>query len=382
MVTIFILQNHTCIILDLTGRAFTAVRLLVMIVQLLEISLHVFHQEILIQMGESLNTSENTIRSFYRGKRILVIGGLGFMGQNLVRALVALGSKVRVVDQDSAVNRTLGDFPIGCTVYYANRCEKKLVDRAITDSEIIFNLAGRSGVNDSFQYPAESLKANCLQYLGVLQACQKHNPEAVVVFPSSCLVYGKNDSIHPLSPYAIHKHTCEMYSQLYRETYGLSTVVLRISNPIGPYQYRVDSSYGIYNRFIYLATNGYDITVYGEGSHARDIIGVDSVVQAFITCAMSADVVDIVDVGRGIEIPLCDYAQLVVDVVGDGHVTHTSWPKNIKDKSPTSFVADISRICSMTDWRPDTDLSAMITAAAEFYRWAENNSLIDNGEVK
>jgi len=329
-----------------------------------------------------LRTSKDTISSYYHDKHVLVLGGLGFMGQNLVRALVALGSKVRVVDQDSTVNRTLGDFPIECTVYYANRCEPKLIDRAIANSEIIFNLAGRSGVADSFRHPAESLKANCLQYLGVLQACQEHNPDAVVVFPSSCLVYGKDawaKCLHPLSPYAIHKYVCEMYSRLYRETYDLSTVVLRISNPIGPHQYRVDGSYGVYNRFIYLATNGRDLAVYGDGSHVRDIIGIDSVIRAFLTCAQAANVVDIADVGRGVGITLHDYAQLVVNTVGGGRVVHVDWPANSKGQPFTNFVADTGYICNVTNWRPDLDLSAAITTTAEFYRWAGANLLIVGG---
>jgi len=332
-----------------------------------------------------LRTSESIINSHYHGKRVLVLGGLGFMGQNLIRALVALGSEVRVIDLDGAVSRILGGFPTECTVYYANHCERKLIDKTIAGSEIIFNLAGRSGVADSFQYPLESLTANCLQHLGVLQACREHNPDAVIVFPSSCLVYGK-DSLspvsHSLSPYAIHKYTCEMYSQLYRETYGLSTVVLRISNPIGPYQYQVDGSYGVYNQFIYLATNGCDLTVYGEGSHIRDIIGIDSVIQAFLACAAAANAVDLVDVGRGVGISLCDYAHLVVNTVGSGRVVHVDWPEHSKGQPTTNFVVDTSRICDITSWRPDMDLSAAITATAEFYRWAGANSLIPNGAVE
>lgn len=329
-----------------------------------------------------MRTSSGTTSSFYQGKRVLVLGGLGFMGQSLVRALVALGSEVRVVDLDSVVNRTLGDFPTTCTVYYANRCEPKLIDRAIASSEIIFNLVGRSGIADSFQHPVESLKANCLQHLGVLRACQEHNPDATVVFPSSCLVYGRDawaECPRPLSLYAIHKYTCEMYSRLYRETYGLSTVVLRISNPIGPYQYRVDGSYGVYNRFIYLATSGLELTVYGDGSHVRDIIGIDSVVQAFLVCAQSAHVMDVVDVGRGVGISLRDYAQLVVDTIGNGRVIHVDWPASRAGQPFTNFVANTSYICNATSWQPDLDLSAVITATAEFYRWAGANSLIVGG---
>ena len=345
-----------------------------------------------------MKTSGSTTRfhydeSFYRGKRVLVLGGLGFIGQNLVRALAALGSDARVVDLTSDSSRTLGDFPTKRRVYYADRCEKKLVDREIHTADIIFNLAGRSGVADSFRYPRESLRANCMQHLSVLQACHEHNPDAIVVFPSSCLVYRElpvtqtlgvreHEPIYPLCPYAVHKYTCEMYSRLYREVHGLSTVILRISNPIGPYQYRVDSGYGVYNQFIYLATNDRDITVYGEGTQIRDIIGVDDVVQAFLYCASAATVVDTVNVGRGVGITLRDYAQLVVDVVGRGRVTHIDWPVDSKSLPPTDFVADISRICSLTNWQPDTDLRATIATTAEFYRWAGVNSLIISGERK
>lgn len=312
-------------------------------------------------------------KSFYKGKRVLVFGGLGFMGQNLVQELVSLGSDVRVVDLDGSRTRLI-HFPTGCRIYYADTCEKKLIDKEVRAAGIIFNLAGRSGVADSFHYPEESLK-NCLQHLGILQECRKNNPAAVVVFPSSCLVYGKddipmpgNESIQPLSPYAIHKYTCEMYSRLYRETYGLSTVVLRISNPIGPYQYRVDGGYGIYNWFIHLAVNDKDITVYGKGDHVRDIIGIDSVVQAFLYRAATSEVVDIVDVGRGVGITVCDYAHLVVDIVGNGHVVHVDWPEDSKGLAYTNFVADINHIRNITGWEPNTDLRDIIKTTAKFYQ--------------
>lgn len=335
-----------------------------------------------------MNTLENTIRSFYKGRRVLILGGLGFIGQNLARKLAALGSDVRVVDLTGPTNRTLCGLLTGCTVYYADCCEKKLIDRTVANSDIIFNLAGRSGVADSFRHPKESLN-NCLQHLGILQACREHNQDAVIVFPSSCLVYEKDqmlvregDSIRPLSPYAVHKYTCEMYSRLYRETYGLSTVVLRISNPIGPYQYRVDGSYGVYNQFIYAAVKDRDITVYGEGSHLRDIISIDDVVQAFLRCASSAAVVNTVNVGRGVGVSLCDYAQLVVDVVGSGRVVHVDWPKNSSALPSTDLVVDNRHLSNLTNWRPTVDLSTIITTTAEFYQWACVNSLIVNGERK
>lgn len=340
-----------------------------------------------------MKTSESTTdkchydESFYQDKRVLVLGGLGFIGQNLVRALVALGSKVLVVDITSDYNRRGAGFPVECKVLFADICEEGAVNWEIQRQDIIFNLAGRSGAADSFRYPKESLEANCLQHLDVLQVCHECNPGAVVVFPSSCLVYREvtsartlpvweDDQIRPSCPYAIHKYTCEMYSRLYRETYGLPTVILRISNPIGPHQYRVDGSYGVYNQFIYLAANDRDITVYGKGAQTRDIVGVDDVVRAFLCCAPVATVVDTVNVGRGVGITMRDYAQLVVDTVGSGRVTHVDWPVSHRDSSPTDFVANVSRIRNLTGWQPNMDLSAMITATAEFYRRVNPGSLI------
>lgn len=323
-------------------------------------------------------------KSFYQGRRVLVFGGLGFIGQNLVRELASLGSVVKIVDLDGSWTR-ISDFPRKSVpaIYYVDKCEKKLIDREISRSEIIFNLAGRSGVVDSFQYPEESLK-NCSQHLDILQMCRKCNPKAVVVFPSSCLVYGDISNawllpIHednrtiPVSPYAIHKYTCEMYSRLYREVYGLSAVVVRIPNPIGPYQYRIDGSYGVYNQFIYLATQDQDIMVYGEGHQLRDILGVDDLVQAFLYCAAGVDIINTVNVGRGVGISLRDYAHLVVDTVGSGRVVHVGTPKGIV---PTDFVADISRIRELTDWQPNIDLNKIIVATAEFYRQVNHDRLI------
>jgi UDP-glucose 4-epimerase len=180
----------------------------------------------------------------YRGKKVLVLGGLGFIGINISLRLIDLGAEVTVLDNfippDPVIR--LDEIRSRMRIAVADIRDEENVERVVRDQEVIFNLAGKSGAADSNKTPMNDLDINCRGHLTVLEACRTFNPRVSIVFPSSRLVYGKprylpvdeNHLLAPESIYAAHKLAVENYHLIYGHLYGLKATVLRISNPYGP----------------------------------------------------------------------------------------------------------------------------------------------------
>lgn len=314
----------------------------------------------------------------YAGKPVLILGGLGFLGLNLARFLVNLGSVVTVADL------VLGEGIIEAAgiagqveTCLVDICNKEAVQKVVQGKDIIFSLVGKSGATESLVAPLTDLAVNCQGQLTVLEACRRHNPQAVIVFPSSRLVYGRMAKISvseeemvkpPINIYAIHKLTGEMYHRLFWQIYGLRTVVLRISNPYGPWQFQVGGKYGVCNWFIYLATRGSSIPIYGSGEQIRDYVFISNVVNAFLECAACDKAYgQTFNVGSGEGIRLVDFAHTVVDIVGQGRIEHIPWPEVEKKIETGDFVSDISKLRRIVGWEPTNRLRENIENIAHFY---------------
>ncbi len=157
-------------------------------------------------------------------------------------------------------------------IILGNILDKPFVEETIRNYDVIFSLAGSSGASDSVKNPYHDLDTNLKGHLNILEACRKNNPNAVLIFPSSRLVYGKpqanpvneNHPIQPESIYAIHKLTTEHYYLLYQRLHGVKCIIFRVSNPFGPYQRFGSNNYGILNWFIHKAIVKEPIQIYGE----------------------------------------------------------------------------------------------------------------------
>src|SRR5450759_1054318 len=231
------------------------------------------------------------VTPFYSGRRVLVTGGLGFLGLNLVDHLVRSGAKVRVFYhtwRSSADPKTRVLEGVEC--FQGDIRDGVAVRHALEGCEVVFNFAGRSGAITSNASPFEDMDVNVRGQLTILQACSEANTKVKVVFPSSRLVYKptidmpvtESAATVPISMYGIHKLVAENYHMFYNRLDRIDAVVLRITNPYGPFQRREQDRYGIINWFIHRALSGLDLPVYGLGTQIRDYIHVDDVVNAFL----------------------------------------------------------------------------------------------------
>jgi UDP-glucose 4-epimerase len=317
----------------------------------------------------------------YSGRRLLVIGGLGFIGVNLVARLVEAGSRITLVTpaRERHADQALKFEDAGVHIVEGDIRDLGLMTHIAGGQEIVFNLSGQSGAMRSMEDPWTDLDVNCRGNLVLLEALRDVNPRAKVVLAGSRLQYGRptrlpameQDAGDPLCLHAIHKETAEQYLRLYGRLFGLRYAVARVTNPYGPGQPAGRTAYGVINRLIHLALADETLTIYGDGQQQRDYIHVDDVVDALQTLGAS-DKSDgqVYNVGTGTGSRLIDVARLIVQTAGGGRVQQVEWPALAEQIETGDFVADISRIQTDLGWSPAIQLSDGLERTVAFYRAA------------
>jgi len=308
-------------------------------------------------------------RESYRGKRILVTGGLGFIGSNLVRTLVELGSDVLVVDAmipesggnlfnlDGIDHRVRGNI--------ADVRNGPAMEILVRDREIIFNLAGQVSHIDSMLDPFTDLEINCRAQLSMLEACRHQNPDVKVVFAGTRQVYGKPDRlpvdethlVRPIDVNGVNKAAGEYYHLLYNNVFGVRSCSLRLTNVYGPRQLIKHNRQGFIGWFIRLAIEDREIQVFGDGSQLRDFVYVDDAADAFLR-AGATDACDgeVYNVGGDEAISHRDLVSMLLDAAGTGSVRYVDWPADKKRIDIGSFYSDSTRFRQTVGWRPRVGL--------------------------
>jgi UDP-glucose 4-epimerase len=319
--------------------------------------------------------------SWYHGRRVMITGGLGFIGSNLARALVQQGADVLLVDSlipeyggnlfnidgiESQVRVNIGDVRQQSTMNYLVR-----------DREIIFNLAGQVSHIDSMRDPETDLEINCRAQLTLLEACRRYNPGVKVIFAGTRQVYGRPsrlpvDETHLVRPTdinGINKVAGEYYHLVYNNVFGIRACSLRLTNVYGPRQLVKHNRQGFIGWFIRLAVEDREIQVYGDGSQLRDFVYVDDVVEAFLLAGACESVNgDVFNVGGSEPISHRDLVELLIETAGSGRVTYVDWPPEKKAIDIGSFYTDSSKFCRATGWRPKVDLREGLRRTIAFYR--------------
>jgi UDP-glucose 4-epimerase len=225
--------------------------------------------------------------------RTLVTGGAGFIGSNLVDALLEQGHQVRVFDNFSTGERrnlmhVAGDIEIV-------EGDLRSFERALTavrGCEVVLHQGALPSVPRSVQDPLTSNATNATGTLNVLLAARETEVRRVV-YASSSSCYGltpgtvkrEDMAIAPMSPYGVSKYAGEAYCRSFSEVYGLETVALRYFNVFGPRQNPVSEYAAVVPNFIAAALLGEPATIYGDGEQARDFTYIDNVVAANLAAA-------------------------------------------------------------------------------------------------
>jgi UDP-glucose 4-epimerase len=314
-----------------------------------------------------------------RGRRVLVVGGLGFIGSSLSDRLLALDANVTIVTPSRERHREAAVVyeARGARVLEGDLRDGTAMAHAVAGQDIIFNLAGQSGAVRSMEDPWTDLDVNCRGNLTLLEALRATNPGAMLVFVGSRLEYGKPEAMpvgedHALDPlclHAVHKLAVEQYLRVYRRLFGMRYSVARLTNPYGPGQPRARTAYGIVNRMIHLALSDETLTIYGDGLQKRDYIFIDDAVDALLAIGGSAAADGrTYNVGTGMGTRLVDMAQTVIRMAGGGRVQSIDWPPLAAQIETGDFIADISRLRQELAWRPQVTLDDGLRRTVAFYR--------------
>jgi nucleoside-diphosphate-sugar epimerase len=315
-----------------------------------------------------------------KGRRALITGGLGFIGSNLARRLVADGVEVTLVD--SLVPEYGGNmFNIAgiedrVIVNISDIRDRYSLAHLVRGKDLLFNLAGQTSHMDAMADPYTDLEINCRAQLSILETCREVNPEIKTIFASTRQLYGQPqylpvDECHPLRPVdvnAINKLAGEQYHILYHNIYGIRTTVFRLTNTYGPRMRIKDSRQAFLGIWIRCVTEGIPFEVWG-GDQLRDLTYVDDVVEAMVLAATS-DSADgqIFNLGGEGSIDLRSLADLLVDLSGSGKYEVREYPRERIAIDIGDYYADFSLAESTLGWTPRIPLAEGLMRTLNFYR--------------
>jgi len=326
-------------------------------------------------------------RDYYRGRKVLVTGALGFIGANLCRALSDLGADVLAVDS------LLPDY--GGNLFNLAGYEDKVrinvadvrghgMEYLVQGQEVLFNLAGQVSHLDSMIDPFTDLEINCRSQLWILEALRKRNPAAKVVYAGTRQVYGKPrtlpvDENHLLTPTdvnGINKISGEFYHLVYHSVYGIRACSLRLTNTYGPRQLIRHNRQGFIGWFMRQVTLGEPIQLFGDGEQKRDFDYVDDVVDAFLRAgAMDASDGQVFNLGGEAPVSLRALVEMMIELAGQGSYSLVPFPPERKAIDIGDFWADSGKIARTLGWRPQVPLREGLRRTIDYYRQHKDHYL-------
>ncbi len=308
------------------------------------------------------------------GSRVLVTGGAGFVGSNLVRRLLREGAKVTVLD-DLFTGR-LENLPAsGFEFVQGSVCDAALVDKMVAEAEVVFHAAARNIVV-STRNPREDFETNIGGTLNILMAARATNGKVKrVLYTSSTSVYGnpkylpinEDDHLSLLTPYAVSKLGGENYCMAFFESYGVPSAAVRYSNVYGPGQDPANPYCGVVAKFIESLFGGQPPVIHGDGNQTRDFTYVDDAVEATVMAAMSDRATgEVFNVGTGVETRVNELAALLGRIVGvEAEAQHTNRRDidNIRRR-----VVNIEKTRRTLRWVPNVTLETGLRNTVEWQR--------------
>lgn len=322
----------------------------------------------------------------FKKKKVLITGGVGFIGSNLARRLVASGAKVTLVD--SLIPRYGGnlfnihDIRDKVCVNISDVRDYHAISYLVKSQDYLFNLAGQTSHIDSMTDPRTDLDINASAQLSILEACRQNNPNIKVVFASTRQLYGKPDYLpvdekHPIRPVdvnGINKLAGECYHLLYSNIYGISACALRLTNTYGPGMRIKDARQTFLGIWIRQILEGKRIQVFGDGQQLRDFNYVEDCVDALLLAAASdLSVGKVYNLGSSDVVSLKSLASMMINLGYGGTFEIVPFPTERKSIDIGNYYSDFSLIKEELNWQPQTSLKSGLHKTLDYYSNFLNN---------
>ena len=316
----------------------------------------------------------------FAGARVVITGGMGFIGSSLARRLVALGAKVLLIDSvipEYGGNPTsISDIRDQVVVDNSDIRGGYALPRLLDGQDFLFNLAAQTGHLDSMTAPEDDLAINCTAQLQLLEACRAVNPGIIIVHAGTRQIYGRPrylpvDERHPLRPVdvnGVNKMAGEAYHLLYRDVYGIKSRSLRLTNVYGPGMRIKDARQNFLGIWLRRVIEGEPFEVWG-GEQRRDLLYVDDAVEAFLYAAVTPEVEGLaLNVGGNEPYSLAALAEAIIEANGGGRYEIREFPPERKRIDIGDFLTDDRCFRALSGWRPYIRLTDGLRLSLDYYR--------------
>ena len=315
------------------------------------------------------------------GKKILIIGGCGFLGSNLARRLIEIGTDVVIFKriEDDEIN--ILDIKENLKIIEGGLTNTSDIIEAVKDKDYIFHFAWQTDLKQSMLNPMKDLFSDCAGIINILEVCKNHNKNVKIIFPSTPTVTGMSEKIpsdesefpNPRSVYDIHKLFAEYYLKMYYEQYQIKSTILRLSNVFGEYQ-RIDNpGRGVLNFMIGRALREEPLTVHGKGDFIRDYCYMQNYLDAFILSALSEKTngeVYLLGTGEGRTFnEVVEKIKKITEPLINKPVviTHIPFPEAEHKINKRDSIVDYSKFRQATGWYPKISFDEGLRKTIEFY---------------
>jgi UDP-glucose 4-epimerase len=315
-----------------------------------------------------------------QGQRILITGGLGFIGSSLAHQCLELGAKVTIYDSL--------DPKSGGNLFNISKIENAVeiilndirnfegISACIRNQDILFNCAAYTSHPNSMKDPLLDIEVNCKGVINLLEAARRFNPELKIVHIGTSTQIGRMqftpvDERHPEFPmdiYSANKTASEKYILIYGSAYQMKTTVVRLANVFGPRSNIKTPEFGFMNYFIGLALQDKELTVFGAGSQLRNVCYVEDCVEALILASQSEESngqVFFAVANR--QYSVMEIAQAIVEHIG-GRVRFVEWPKDREVIDIGDAVISNAKIKAILGWNARYDLATGLAKTREYFQ--------------
>ncbi len=313
------------------------------------------------------------------GQKVLITGGLGFIGSNLAIKCLELGAEVALFTDIITNTNNIKEIIGKVIIIQGDITKYDEIAKAIKDKDIIFHLAAQTSHTLAMENPLLDIDINLIGTMNVLEACRKTNPRAKIISLGTVTQAGIVNGIinedikdEPIEIYSANKLICEKYFQIYSKVYGLYTSFLRLNTIYGERQ-RIDNpKRGIANFFIGRILRGEPITIYGDGKWIRDYNHVSNVIDALILCSQNENAKGKRYVLGGDKMYFTDMVNEVVQAVEKysskkGIVTFVPFPEGEKRLDVGNTEVDYSKIKNELGWEPKINFKEGIERTVKYY---------------